>query len=261
MQDGTYRYDVFISYRWISPDLEWVRNQLDPALRNAGLRVCLDIRDFDPGKEKLLEMQRGALESRRTLSVIGPEYFQEGRLVEFESLMARRRDPAGRNSLLIPLIVRETEIPEWMRGLIPAIWTDPNEHQREWKRLLQVLGAPHLDAQPPGSIQADLQTPFVGRSWRARNQKLLITVAAAVVILSFSVAAIMQGLSGKSENINLNPVASPAPSPQPTITPSPSATPTPKPTVRSAPTRAPKPQPQRAPETPCSTKDRLIGKC
>lgn len=132
--------------------MEWVRNQLDPALRNAGLRVCLDVRDFDAGKDKILEIERGGLESRCTLCVISPEYFEQGRLVEFESLTARRRDPAGRNSLLIPLIVRDTKIPERIEGLIPVTWVDPSDHQREWRKLLQVLGAPNLDAPPPTSI-------------------------------------------------------------------------------------------------------------
>ncbi len=262
MQDSrTYRYDVFISYRWISPDLEWVRNQLDPALRNAGLRVCLDVRDFDPGKDKILEMERGGLEARRTLCVISPEYFEEGCLVEFESLTARRRDPAGRNSLLIPLIVRETEIPERFHGLIPITWIDSKTHQEEWRRLLKVLGAPNPDAQPPDSIQ----TPILRRGPRRQNKKLgiLIYVAAALVILPALSVLTIQVFSDKSDRINANPTASPQASPQPTATASPSTTPTPGPSpsarVRSTPARSPRSQ--QEPKTPCSPKNRLIGNC
>ena len=32
-----YSYDVFVSYRWVSPDQLWVREQLEPALK--GFRV------------------------------------------------------------------------------------------------------------------------------------------------------------------------------------------------------------------------------
>jgi hypothetical protein len=150
MQDEkTYPYDVFISYRWITPDQEWVRKQLYPALVEAGLKVCLDVEDFVPGRDLILEMERAGLESRHVLCVISPEYFEEGRMVEFESLAARRRDPAGRNSFLIPLIFRDTEIPERIRGLIPLSWTDPQDHRREWKKLLRVLNAMNLEAPPP----------------------------------------------------------------------------------------------------------------
>lgn len=277
MQDGrTYRYDVFISYRWINPDLEWVRNQLDPALRNAGLRVCLDFRDFDRGKNKILEMERGGLESRHTLCVISPEYFEEGCMAEFESLSARRRDPAGRNSLLIPLIVRETEIPEWFQDLIPSTWTDPRDHQWEWKKLLQVLGAPNLDAQPPAPIQAELEnhavspkTPTVVKCgagpWRWQNKKTIIPIyiGAALVILTFSVMAITQVLSGTGDTIDVNPAGSPPASLQPTTITSPSTTPTPGPSpsapVRPLPIRSPKSQ--RGSDTPCPPKDRSIGIC
>src|SRR5215510_1131005 len=116
--EKVYAYDVFISYRWITPDQEWVREQLYSALAKSGLKVCLDVEDFVPGRDLILEMERAGLESRHVLCVISPEYFEEGRMVEFESLSARRRDPVGRKSFLIPLILRDAKIPERVRGLI-----------------------------------------------------------------------------------------------------------------------------------------------
>jgi TIR domain len=151
--EKVYAYDVFISYRWITPDQEWVREQLYSALVNSGLKVCLDVEDFVPGRDLILEMERAGLESRHVLCVISPEYFEEGRMVEFESLSARRRDPAGRNSFLIPLILRDAKIPERVRGLIPISWTNPNDHTREWRKLLRVLGAANPDVPQPGAIQ------------------------------------------------------------------------------------------------------------
>jgi len=40
-----------------------------------------------------------------------------------------------------------------MRGLIPISWTNDNEQPREWRKLLQVLGAPNVNASRPGAIQ------------------------------------------------------------------------------------------------------------
>ncbi|HEX8651808.1 MAG TPA: TIR domain-containing protein [Pyrinomonadaceae bacterium] len=146
----TYKYDVFISYRWITPDQEWVREELYPALIEAGLKACLDVEDFIPGRDLILEMERAGSESRHVVCVISPEYFEEGRMVEFESLMARRRDPGGRHSFLIPLVLRETELPEHIRGLVPISWIHQKDHAREWRKLLIVLGAMKLETPPPG---------------------------------------------------------------------------------------------------------------
>jgi hypothetical protein len=285
MQDEKrYPYDVFISYRWITPDKEWVREQLYPALDEAGLEVLLDVEDHVPGRDVMLEMERSKRESRRVLCVISPEYFEEGRMVGFESLMARRADPEGRYSTLIPLIVRETELPEWMRGLIPIIWTDPRDHAREWKKLLLTLGAPNLKVQPPAPVQAEPQNPSgvispgpdarrAGRpSPRPRHGKKLrnaIYITAVLLFTTFSVLAVWQGFGGVSETIDSSPKATPQVSPQPTTAPTASPTATPTPSRSPSPSVEPAsqkkgnvpPPPPPAPETNCSPRDRTLGKC
>ena len=150
------RYDVFISYRWVSPDQEWVREQLFPALQAAGLTVLLDVEDFVPGRDLILEMNRAGRESRKVLCVLSPDYFEGNRMVSLESLAARRSDPAGVESALIPLLARPAELPEWIRGLIPVDWTDTEYREREWRKLLKVLGASVLTADAPSSINRSL---------------------------------------------------------------------------------------------------------
>lgn len=157
-------YDVFISYRWVEPDQTWVRDQLFPALKNAGLAVLLDVEDFVPGRDLMLEMTRAGRESRRALCVLSPQYFDGNRMVGFESLMARRSDPSGTESRLIPLLLHPTDLPEWLRGLIPIDWTDPRHYPREWQKLLKVLGATRDAIAPraPGSndVIAQLQATW-----------------------------------------------------------------------------------------------------
>ncbi len=151
-------HDVFISYRWVDPDQRWVREQLAPALRNAGLAVLLDVDDFVPGRDLILEMTRAGHESRRVLCVLSPDYFDGNRMVAFESLMARRLDPSGSEPGLIPLVLRSSELPEWLRGLIPIDWSDPSYHAREWRKLLKVLGAPHEGPAPgPAGSAAEIR--------------------------------------------------------------------------------------------------------
>jgi hypothetical protein len=160
-------YDVFISYRWVEPDQTWVRDQLVPALKNAGLAVLLDVEDFVPGRDLILEMTRAGRESRRALCVLSPEYFDENRMVGFESLMARRSDPSGTESRLIPLLLRPTELPEWLRGLIPIDWTNPRDYPREWGKLLKVLGG-RQDANPPGAPGSNEVIAQAEATWAAK---------------------------------------------------------------------------------------------
>jgi hypothetical protein len=164
-------YDVFVSYRWIDPDRQWVREFLYPALLQAGLSVLLDVEDFVPGRDLMLEMTRANRDSRHLLCVVTPDYLQDERMVQFEALMKRRSDPSGAHSSVIPLILREVALPEWLRGLIPVDWTSHLSRDREWKKLLSVLAAskmppapPSLRTPPPGpaTIATGAEPPFQG---------------------------------------------------------------------------------------------------
>lgn len=159
--EKTYRYDVFISYRWVDPDKAWVRNELKTALENAGLEVCLDVDDFVPGRDLIGEMERASTESRRGICVLSPDYFSgSDRPVDFESRMLRSLDFSGNSSRLIPFILRQSELPLYIRNLVPVDWTDPSSHQREWSKLLDLLEAKNRDAPPPGPLQIDPNKPL-----------------------------------------------------------------------------------------------------
>lgn len=151
-EEKIYKYDVFISYRWIEPDQSWVQNQLEPALTKAGLEVCLDVHDFVPGRAPIVEMARAGKESKRGLCVLSPDYVRglHG-WVGLESFMLRSMDPTGTDSLLIPFILRRTELPAHLE-LISIDWTNPANHKREWLKLLTTLEAKNLDAPSPGPV-------------------------------------------------------------------------------------------------------------
>jgi hypothetical protein len=146
-------YDVFIQL-----PLGLARSGVDPqcALPSAEgggpSPSPLDVEDFVPGGDLVLEMARAGQSSRAALCVVSPDYFSGNRMVGFEALNSRRSDPSGSDSRLIPFLLRRTELPEWIRGLVPMDWTDPRAHAREWKKLLKVLGAPFPDAVPPPGV-------------------------------------------------------------------------------------------------------------
>jgi len=143
--------------------MSWVRTGLVPALKNAGLRVILDVDDFVPGRDLMLEMSRAGQTSRRAICVLSPAYFDGERMVHFESLNARRSDPAGTQSRLIPLILRQTALPDWLAGLIPIDWTGQQDHLREWRKLLSALEA-RRDSAPPPPIEKTRTVTWIDRA-------------------------------------------------------------------------------------------------
>jgi hypothetical protein len=121
-------------------------------LRRAGLRVCIDVEDFEPGRDLLDEMARADCESRKVICVLSPDYFDGNRFVSLESHVARLGDPGAQEGRLIPLLLRYTSVPAWLRNLVPIDWTVPEDHAREWRKLLEALGAKVLDAPPPSAV-------------------------------------------------------------------------------------------------------------
>jgi len=91
-EETAYEYDVFISYS--SKDKAWVRGELLKGLEKAELKVCIDCRDFTPGKAALFNMQDAVRKSRKTLLVISSNWFKS-EWTFYESLLSHTKNPAG----------------------------------------------------------------------------------------------------------------------------------------------------------------------
>src|SRR5438093_9160503 len=105
--------DFFVSYNkadraWA----EWIAWQLE----EAGHTVAIQAWDFRPGANFVVEMQRAAAESRRTIAVLSPDYL-DARFTQPEWAAAFAQDPTGEQGLLLPVRVRECEL----HGLLPQI--------------------------------------------------------------------------------------------------------------------------------------------
>jgi hypothetical protein len=109
-----YPYDIFISYS--HADEAWVTRTLLPRLEKAGLRVCIDFRDFVPGKAALFNMQDAAKNSRHTVLVLTPAWVGSEWTL-YESLLTRTRDPAGLQRRMVPLRLQPCELPEFISML------------------------------------------------------------------------------------------------------------------------------------------------
>ncbi len=147
-----FAYDVFVSYS--RADQAWVLDQLLPALEAAGLRVCLDVRDFTPGAPTVAEIERAIVNSRKTLLVLTPDYLDSA-WTEFESILIQTLDPGARQRRLVPVLLRPCALPLRIRSLETIDLTRPQGLALQMGRLLAALQAASL----PGAGVSDDRSP------------------------------------------------------------------------------------------------------
>jgi len=134
-----FRYDVFISYS--HADEDWVVKTLLPRLEAAGLKVCIDYRDFDAGKPSIINMEDAVDQSRYTLLVLTPNWTGSD-WTGFESVLVQTDDPLGRRQKMIPLMLEKCELPKRIKTLTYVDFTRPDRAEIAWTQLLTALGKP-----------------------------------------------------------------------------------------------------------------------
>lgn len=109
--------DFFISYN--RADKQWAE-WIAWTLEEAGYSVVIQAWDFQPGGNFVLEMQRAAAESRKTLAVLSESYLKSS-YTQPEWAAAFAQDPQSVERKLIPVRVKECK-PEGL--LKPIIYVD-----------------------------------------------------------------------------------------------------------------------------------------
>lgn len=107
--------DFFISYTQTDrPWAEWIAWILE----QAGYKTRIQAWDFRPGGNFVVEMQKAAVDSDRTIAVLSPDYLSSlFGMAEWAAAFAM--DPDGTKGKLVPVLVREVD-PERL-GLLTAI--------------------------------------------------------------------------------------------------------------------------------------------
>jgi len=142
MAGTEFKYDVFISYS--HKDEKWADKVLRQRLDDAGLKVCIDYRDFEAGKMALLNMQDAAKQSKHVVLILTRNWLNSEWSL-FEALVGGTKDPAGFQKKLIPLLCEagiEKDINEFISM---RTWVDFTRKDREevaWKQLFDTLGKP-----------------------------------------------------------------------------------------------------------------------
>ena len=107
--------DFFISYNKADKAwAEWIAWQLE----HAGYTVIVEVWDFRPGSNCILEMQKATSETERTLAVLSPDFLQ-ATYTQPEWAAAFHKDPTGADRTLVPVRVRQCQ----PKGLLAAIVT------------------------------------------------------------------------------------------------------------------------------------------
>jgi hypothetical protein len=146
-----FAYDAFISYS--HHDGRWVQAELLSRLEAAGLHVCIDFRDFQPGAPTLTEIERAIRSSQRTLLVLSPAYLAS-QWGEFEALLLQTLDPPNQQRRLIPLLKEPCELPLRIRFLTYLDLSDPSRASQSWPRLINTLTATPTPEPNPTAASA-----------------------------------------------------------------------------------------------------------
>ncbi len=153
---STFTYDVFISYSHL--DVAWVRDWLLPRLDSAGLRVCIDSRDFDIGAPSLVNMENAAEHSRKTLLILTPRWVQS-EWTKFESLLIQTEDPSGVQRRTLPLLLEKCQLPKRLSIFTYADFTDPANWDNELKRVIAAIRESPVP-QTPTQLLPNLVHPY-----------------------------------------------------------------------------------------------------
>lgn len=165
----SFAYDVFISYS--HNDKEWVKDWLLPHLESAGIRICIDYRDFKIGLPALDNMADAAVKSSKTLFVMTPNW-TVSEFSQFEALVTQTIDPIGRKGRLLPLMLKDSDLPARLQLLTYADFKDPSNWDAEIERLIADIRQPptalsHTGAAAPLAPNLvhpyPLQANFTGR--------------------------------------------------------------------------------------------------
>jgi len=203
----TPRRDFLISYTSADRNwAEWIAWQLE----ENGYAAVLDVWDFQPGSNFVLEMQRATETARGTIAVLSPSYLS-ARFTQPEWAAAFARDPTGEKGTLVPVRVRECDV-EGILGQVVYINLVGLDEGTARERLLAGVGsqrakpavqpgfpgkaAPaHAHGAPfPGALPAIWNVPHLRNPSFTGRQELIENLHGALA--SGKPAAVAQAIYG-----------------------------------------------------------------
>jgi hypothetical protein len=106
-EDG-YKYDVYLSYSEKDPDATWVWETLLPQFEQAGLKVAVSDDVGELGVARVVNIERGMKQARRTLAVISPAFMQNN-MAQFESVLGQTMGIEENRTRLLTAFIAEVD--------------------------------------------------------------------------------------------------------------------------------------------------------
>lgn len=124
--------DFFISYNKADRQwAEWIAWQLE----QRGYTTIIQAWDFGPGSNFVLDMQRAASGTSRTIAVLSPEYLA-AEYTQPEWAAAFLQDPTGEKRTLVPVRVRECTLDGLLAPIVYVDLVGANEEAQARQVLL-----------------------------------------------------------------------------------------------------------------------------
>lgn len=136
-----FRYDAYISYVDKDPDTTWVWDKLLPQLEGAGLRIAVSGDVETPGVARVVSIERGIKQSKRTVVVLSKTYLADN-MAEFENVLGQTMGIQEGSYRLLPVKIEEIEenkLPTRLSMLATLNLIHPRRAEREFGRLVEAL--------------------------------------------------------------------------------------------------------------------------
>jgi hypothetical protein len=139
-----FRYDAYISYVDQGADSQWVWATLVPQLTAAGLRIAVSGDVEEPGVARVVNIERGIRQAKRTVLVLSSAYLAD-HMADFENVLAQTLGLQEGAYRLLPVKIEEIDqscLPTRLAMLTTLNLAHPQRAARDFQRLIQALQAP-----------------------------------------------------------------------------------------------------------------------
>ena len=146
-----FRYDAYVSYVDEEPDAGWVWGTLVPRLEGAGLRVAVSGDVEQPGVARVVNIERGIRQAKRTVVVMSARYLAD-HVADFENVLGQTMGVQEGAYRLLPVTIEPIDpaaLPTRLSALTTLQLAHPQRAEREFGRLIDALRGPLPRREPP----------------------------------------------------------------------------------------------------------------
>jgi Caspase domain/TIR domain len=142
--EGDFRYDAYISYVDKGVDAEFVWDVLVPKLEGAGLKIAVSGDSADPGVPRVVGIERGIRQAKRTLIILTESYLADA-MADFENMLGQTMDIQEGTYRLLPVKITplaDDRLPVRLSMLESLDLANPRRADRNYERLIKALKGP-----------------------------------------------------------------------------------------------------------------------